>query len=82
MAADQVDRACLNPLRSLEEAARREDGTGTPDAYAKVLEVAGLRAVGARLRSLGQERDAAKLSALPCHDLFYFFISGAEAYVS
>ena len=59
MAADQVDRACLNPLRSLEEAARREDGTGTPDAYAKVLEVAGLRAVGARLRSLGQERDAA-----------------------
>ena len=59
MAADQVDRACLNPLRSLEEAARREDGTGTPETYAKVLEVAGLRAVGARMRSLGQERDAA-----------------------
>ena len=59
MAADQVDRACLNPLRSLEEAARREDGTGTPDTYAKVLEVAGLRAVGARMRSLGTERDAA-----------------------
>ena len=49
MAADQVDRACLNPLRSLEEAARREDGTGTPDTYAKVLEVAGLRAVGGQV---------------------------------
>ena len=68
MAADQVDRACLNPLRSLEEAARREDGTGTPDAYAKVLEVAGLRAVGARLRSLGQERDAAAKAAVAATD--------------
>ena len=79
MAADQVDRACLNPLRSLEEAARREDGTGTPDTYAKVLEVAGLRAVGARMRSLGTERDAARKAVEAATDAAEAARADAEA---
>ena len=68
VAANQVDKATLEPLRTLEEAARRENGGGNPETYAKVLENAGLRAVATRLRSLATERDTATKAAVTAVD--------------